>query len=211
MRVFPLPVTQPQRLPPNRQQELITQQRQREVQYNQHLQEQQNILQERSANLQQQNRTEQYRYHQQYLERLRQQQFALRQSYDYDRDPYYYTAPSYRYRRAGHYYRVNRYAAELLQDAVNYGYEQGFEVGRADRADHWRYDYAASYAYQDADYGYYGRYVDRDEYNYYFRQGFRRGYQDGYYRRYRYGVSINGGFRILGGALKVIIDLRPLR
>jgi hypothetical protein len=209
--VLPLPVTQPQRLAPQRQQVLITQQRQRTVQYGQHLQQQESILLRSSTSLQKQNRMAQYRYHQQYLEHLRQQQLAVRQSYDYNSDPYYYTAPSYRYQRAGHYYSVNRYAAELLQDAVNYGYDQGFEVGQADRADHWRYDYAASYAYQDADYGYYGRYVDRDDYNYYFRQGFRRGYQDGYYRRYRYGVRINSGFRINGSVLKVIIDLRPLR
>jgi hypothetical protein len=206
--VLPLPATQPQRLAPNRQQELITQQRQQAAQYSQHLQQQQSVLQQRAASLQQQKRTAQYRYQQQYLEHLRQQQLTLRQSYDYDRDPYYYTAPSYRYSRGGRYYDVNRYAAELLQDAVNYGYDQGFGAGQADRADHWRFDYESSYVYQDADYGYSGRYVDRDEYNYYFRQGFRRGYEDGFYSRYRYGVRVTGGFRILGDVLRVIIDLK---
>jgi hypothetical protein len=180
------------------------------VQYNQYLQQQENVLQERSRSLQQQKRTAQYRFHQQYLQHLREQQLALQQSYDYNRDPYFYTAPSYRYARAGHYYEVNQYAAQLLQDAVSYGYDQGFEAGLADRADHWRFDYASSYAYQDADYGYNGRYVDRGDYNYYFRQGFRRGYEDGYYSRYRYGVRVSGNLRILGNVLKVILDLRPL-
>jgi hypothetical protein len=161
--------------------------------------------------LQQQRRTAQYRYHQQYLERLRQQQLVLQNAYDYNRDPYFYTAPSFRYRRSGHYYEINRYAAQLLQNGVNDGYEQGFEAGRADREDHWRFDYRNSYAYQDADYGYTGLYVDRDEYAYYFREGFRRGYEDGYYRRYHYGVRVSGHLRVHGDTLKVIIDLRPLR
>ena len=208
--MLPLPATKPQRLAPNRQQELITQQRQQAAQYSQHLQQQQNVLQQRSASLQKQKRTAQYRFQLQYQQHLRQQQLALQQTYDYNQDPYYYTAPSYRYARAGHYYEVNRYAAELLQDAVNYGYDEGFDAGQADRADHWRFDYESSYVYQDADYGYNGRYVGRDDYNYYFRQGFRRGYEDGYYSRYRYGVRVTGGVRILGSILKVIIDVRPL-
>ena len=33
-----------------------------------------------------------------------------------------------------------------------------------------------------------GFYVDRDDYNYYFREGFRRGYEDGYNGRYQYGT-----------------------
>ena len=36
-------------------------------------------------------------------------------------------------------------------------------------------------------YGYDGRYVSRDEYNYYFREGFERGYEAGYYDRQKYG------------------------
>ena len=70
---------------------------------------------------------------------------------------------------------------------MNYGYEQGFRAGEADRQDRWRSDYRDSYAYQDANYGYTGYYVDQDEYNYYFRQGFSRGYEDGFNSRYQYG------------------------
>jgi hypothetical protein len=207
----PAPSFDQRRLPPQRQRDLIEQERLRRAQYDQRLQAQQGVLQQRARLLQQQQRTAQYRYQQQYLERIRQQQLALQRSYDYNRDPYFYTAPSFRYSRGGRYYQVNQYAAQLLQDSVNYGYEQGFEAGRADRADHWRFDYRNSYAYEDGDYGYTGLYVDRDEYAHYFREGFRRGYEDGYYRRYRYGVRDSGNLRVLGNILRVIIDLRPLR
>jgi hypothetical protein len=51
----------------------------------------------------------------------------------------------------------------------------------------------------------------RDQYNYYFRQGFRRGYEDGYYSRYRYGVYQTGRYAVRGPVLSVIINLQPLR
>jgi len=207
----PAPSFDQRNAPSQRQREQIEQERLRRSQYNQRLQAQQGVLQQRARLLQQQRRNAQYRYQQQYLERIRQQQLALQRAYDYNRDPYFYTAPSFRYSRGGRYYQVNQYAAQLLQDAVNFGYEQGFEAGHADRADHWRFDYRNSYAYEDADYGYTGLYIDRDEYAYYFREGFRRGYEDGYYRRSRYGVRVSGNLRILGDILRVIIDLRPLR
>jgi hypothetical protein len=31
----------------------------------------------------------------------------------------------------GRYYEMNQYGANLLREAVNYGYEQGFKAGRA--------------------------------------------------------------------------------
>ena len=67
------------------------------------------------------------------------------------------------------------------------------------------------YAYQDGNYGYGGFYVDRDDYNYYFREGFRRGYEDGYYGRNQYGVYETGRYTILGAVLSVILKLEPLR
>jgi hypothetical protein len=99
----------------------------------------------------------------------------------------------------------------LLRDALNSGYEQGCLAGRADRQDRWKFNYQNSYAYEDANYGYNGYYVSRDEYNYYFRQGFRRGYEDGYYSRYRYGRYTNGKYTILGSLLGSIIDMQTLR
>jgi hypothetical protein len=46
-------------------------------------------------------------------------------------------------------------------------------------------DYRDCYAYQDANFGYDGYYEDQGAYNHYFREGFRRGYEDGYYSRYQ--------------------------
>ena len=75
--------------------------------------------------------------------------------HDYDNDPYFYTAPVYRYNRGGAYYETNQYGADSLRQAVNLGYQEGFRAGAADREDNWRPDYRNSFAYQDATYGYY--------------------------------------------------------
>jgi hypothetical protein len=154
-----------------------------------------------------------YRFQQDYLARLRQQQASLasRRTYDYNSDPYFYTAPSYRYVRLGRSYETNRYGADLLKQSVNNGYEEGFRAGQADRQDGYRADYRNAYAYQDANYGYTGMYVDESEYNYYFRQGFQRGYEDGYNSRYQYGTNSNGTLGILGNVLSAILNLQPLR
>ena len=46
---------------------------------------------------------------------------------------------------------------------MNYGYQQGFPAGQADRQDGWRSGgYQKSYAYQDGDYGYNGYYVNHE-------------------------------------------------
>jgi len=155
----------------------------------------------------------QYRFQQQYLERMRQQQVRLQndRNHDYNGDPFFYTAPNYRYNRGGVYYETNQYGVNLLRQAVNYGYAEGFNAGQADRMDGWRSSYQDSYAYQDANYGYTGYYVDQDAYNYYFREGFRRGYEDGFYRRYQYGRYENGTYRILDGILGGILILNALR
>jgi hypothetical protein len=183
------------------------------TQYRQHVDQETRLAPQRIAPLQQQNRMAQYRFQQQYLERLRQQQIRLQndRNHDYYSDPYFYTAPNYRYNRGGIYYETNQYGANLLRQAVNYGYAEGFHAGQADRMDGWRSSYQDSFAYQDANYGYIGYYVDRDAYNYYFREGFRRGYDDGYLGRYQYGSYNNGTYRILDGILGGILILRALR
>jgi hypothetical protein len=65
-----------------------------------------------------------------------------------------------------------------------------------------------AYAYQNGSYGYSGYYMDRSQYSYYFRQGFQRGYNDGYYSRYQYGQYNNGGYSMMGSALTVILNLQ---
>ena len=94
----------------------------------------------------------------------------------------------------------------MIQDAINNGYEEGFRAGQADRYDNWNYDYDNSYGYQDASYGYDSYYVSLDEYNYYFRQGFQRGYDDGYYGRSQYGTYRNGKYEVLGAILQTIFS-----
>ncbi len=46
------------------------------------------------------------------------------------------------------------------------------------------------------------------DYQHYFREGFRRGYEDGYYGRYQYGAHSNGRYSILGDVLNLILNLR---
>ncbi len=142
------------------------------------------------------------RYQQRYFEQLRRDQLRLQQWRYNDYGP-----SNYRYRRGGTYYQVNQYGAEMLRRAVNDGYREGFEAGRADSEDGWGFNTEDGYGYQDASYGYDGYYVDISEYQYYFREGFRRGYEDGYYSRSRYGSYSNGGQSILGAILEQILEL----
>ncbi|MGH9202629.1 MAG: hypothetical protein ACRD2A_15500 [Vicinamibacterales bacterium] len=98
-----------------------------------------------------------------------------------------------------------------LRQAVRYGYEEGYRAGQADREDGWPPSYENSYAYQDANYGYDGYYVDRDDYHHYFREGFRRGYEDGYHSRSQYGEYAQGKNSILAEVLASILNLTSLR
>ncbi|HVI59951.1 MAG TPA: hypothetical protein VM619_13910 [Luteimonas sp.] len=167
---------------------------------------------QRARILRQQHRINQYRYQQAYYDRLRQQQlrFSAR-NYDWYNDPYYYTPASYRYRYDGGWYQTNRYGADLIRQAVNYGYREGLRAGRADREDGWRSDYRGSYGYLDANYGYNGYYIDQGQYNYYFRQGFRRGYDDGYRDDYRYGHrDDDGNYTLLAAVLAAVIGFQLL-
>jgi aryl-phospho-beta-D-glucosidase BglC (GH1 family) len=162
-----------------------------------------------AAAVQAQNRAQQYAYIVDYNNRLfSQQQRYANMSFDYYNDPYFYSAPSYRYLRDGAYYTVNQYGVNMLQTAINDGYGEGYRAGRADRMDGWRADYRSNWVYQNASYGYNGYYLDRGEYSYYFRQGFRRGYEDGYYSRYQYGSYQNGSYSILGAVVNTILGLQ---
>jgi hypothetical protein len=200
------------RLPRDRQDQLIREQRQRSSRYDQRLRDEVRLANQRLLDLERHHRSHQHRFHALYFERLRQQQIALinAANYDYYNDPYFYSAPIYRYLRSGRYYQINEYGADLLRQALNAGYEEGYLAGQADREDGWRYDYEGCYAYQDANYGYSGYYIDQSEYNYYFREGFRRGYEDGYYGRYRYGSKISGVLRLLDGVLLTVLRFESL-
>ena len=160
---------------------------------------------QRQRLLEQQRRRAQLRYQQRYLERLRQDQLRL-QSWSYND----YGPNNYRYYRGGSYYETNRYGAEMLRQAVNNGYEEGFRAGQADREDGWQFTSFHAIGYQDSSYGYDSYNVDLSEYQYYFREGFRRGYEDGYYSRSQYGQYSNGSANILGTILQTILSLTVL-
>ena len=166
------------RLSQEHQQRLILENQQRRKRYGQILDRRGNYIQYKSSLLQKQKRMTHYRYQQEYIRRMNAQRALQRnRRLDYANDPYFQTGWNYRYFRNGRYYQTNRYGANLLREAMHHGYEQGFLAGEADRQDRWRFDYQGSYAYQDANYGYGGYYVSQSEYNHYFREGFRRGYE----------------------------------
>jgi flagellar biosynthesis/type III secretory pathway protein FliH len=98
----------------------------------------------------------------------------------------------------------------MLQRAIRDGYQEGYNAGQADRQDGYGLNAEEAYAYQDASYGYDGYYVDLNEYQYYFREGFRRGYEDGYYSRSQYGRYSNGTASILGAILESILGLQVI-
>jgi len=192
------------------QDRLISQQKARVASYRTWTSSQKAESQRIAAAVQAQNRAAQYAYITDYNNRLYAQQARYAtQSFDYYNDPYFYSAPSYRYMRDGAYYTINQYGVNMLNTAVNDGYGEGYRAGRADRMDGWRADYRSNWVYQNATYGYNGYYLDRGEYSYYFREGFRRGYEDGYYSRYQYGSYSNGSYSIVGAVLNTILGLQP--
>jgi hypothetical protein len=189
-----------------RRQREQAQHQQRAQEYNRRWSDQQRFWAQRERQLQQQRRLARWRFEQRYWEGLRLDQQRLN-SFSYVD----YGVPNYRYYRGGNYYEVNQYGANLLRQAVNNGYQEGLLAGQADREDSWNGNYQDSDAYQDGSYGYDGYYVDLAEYQYYFRQGFERGYQDGYYGRSEYGTYSNGSASILGDVLNLILDIRDNR
>ena len=195
-----------------RQQALINQQQQRLTQYRDHLNQQQRAARPQSAQLQQQNRREQYAVQQQYVAHLHEQQVTVQRQRPatYSRDPYFSAPPAYRYSRGGRSYEVNEGGVNLLKQAVNYGYDQGYRFGQADRQDRSPFNCENSFAYQDANYGYNGFYVDRDDYNFYFREGFRRGYEDGYRRQTQFGMYVNGRATILDAVLGSVFNFQVI-
>jgi len=194
-----------------RQRQLVTQHQQRLERQRQIAARQQRAWQQQTTQLQRQRRTAQVRLREQYLRRRVQVVISIGRRPAFDRDPYFSTPPAFRYLRGGRYYEINQYGAEVLRQAVQLGYEEGYQAGAADREDGWRASYREHYAYQDGDFGYDGYYVDRDDYVYYFREGFRRGYDDGYGDRYVYGRYDNGAYRMQDSVMLQVLILLPLR
>lgn len=190
------------------QQQRVEQQRQQQAMQQQRLilqrqQEQQQLaLQRQRQQLALQRQQEQLR-----LERLRQEQIRLQNERNRNRSVY--TTPNnrgYRVYRNGGYYQTDQNGVNVLQQAVNYGYQQGVRAGQSDRASGRSFNYQNPAAYRSANYGY--SYVDSNEYRYYFREGFRRGYEDGYNSRSQYGNNSNGKLNILAAILQQVLNFQ---
>lgn len=111
----------------------------------------------------------------------------------------------YRVYRNGSYYQTDSRGVELLRQAVNSGYQEGYREGQINRQNRRYNDYNDSNMYQRGNYGY-QTHVDSSQYQYYFQQGFQRGYQDGYNRQTQYGYRSNNSVNILGTILSSILN-----
>jgi hypothetical protein len=111
---------------------------------------------------------------------------------------------SYQYRIGRSGRLTDRNGAVLLQRALDEGYRQGFDSGATDRAQNHNYDFGRDRTYQDATSGY-TNYVDVGDYQFYFRQGYQLGYDDGYSRRLRYGSMVNGRATILDAVVGSVL------
>lgn len=114
----------------------------------------------------------------------------------------------YRVYRNGSYYQTDNRGAELLRQAVNRGYQQGYQAGQNDRSYRRGSNYGNSSIYRNGNYGY-QNYVDASQYRYYFQQGFERGYQDGFNSRNQFGTNSSGNLNILGSILQGILNIQP--
>ena len=196
-------------IPPQEQQQRVDEQRQRDTAYKTALANQVRQTQEAAAALQQQKRNAQVTVNRQYVANLQQQQRRLNTHRDV-RDPYFSAPMTFRYRVGSTDRETNQYGAAVMRQAVNNGYAQGWKAGRADRTDHWASNYQQSYGYQDANFGYSGNYLPQSDYNYYFREGFQRGYEDGFARHAQYGTVVNGSPSILDAILSSILGLHTI-
>ena len=112
-----------------------------------------------------------------------------------------YRSGMIRLNMGGRYYNVDNRGYSILRDAVNRGYQQGYNAGLRDRR-YGRYNYYNNSLYMSGTYGY-NSYVARNQYQYYFQQGFQKGYEDGFYSRRQYGT----GTSILGSVLNTIFNI----
>ena len=201
---------QPQQVSPQEQQRRIAEEKSRQDDYRNKLDAQIRAAQAQQTQLQAQHHAAAVAQQQRYLETLQRQRQQVATDRDYAHDPYVTTAPQFRYRFNGTVRETNQYGADLLRQAVNNGYQEGYNQGRADRSDRLGSNYKRAFAYQDANYGYTGAYIPQGDYNYYFREGFRRGYTDGYNSGHRYGSFSNGNASILGSVLSGILGLAAI-
>lgn len=113
----------------------------------------------------------------------------------------------YRLYRGNQYYETDQRGVDLIRRAVDFGYQQGYKAGANDRRYSRQDNYRDEPFYRSGNYGY-QNYVDLDQYQYYFREGFQRGYSDGYDSQSRYGTSTGGKWSIIGNIADRILNAR---
>ena len=111
----------------------------------------------------------------------------------------------YRINMGGRYYNVDNRGYSILREAVNRGYQQGYQAGLRDRR-YSRYNVYNNNVYMSGTFGYNSA-VARNQYQYYFQQGFQKGYEDGYYARTQYGYRSGTTTNILGSVLNTILNI----
>ena len=117
------------------------------------------------------------------------------------------TREMFRVYRSGHFYVTDYKGADLLRNGINEGYRQGFLEGEKDFKSQSYVGYRASATFKDATIGY-KKFIDLDEYQYYFRRGFELGYYDGFDGMEQYG-KITDGLRSVSETVTAgIIDIR---
>jgi hypothetical protein len=133
----------------------------------------------------------------------------MNRAYDRDRDDR--SVYRYRYNLGGIYRETNGYGADVLRQAVDRGYDEGYRAGLNDRREGERADFRRALDFESGGFGYTGAYVPQSDYSYYFREGFQRGYDDGYWNRSQYGTFSNGKAAILGAIALGILGLTMIR
>jgi hypothetical protein len=171
--------------------------------------EQQREFQGRQAQQQQLERAQRAEQEAQLAQRERQRQasgaFDRDRGDHFDRDdrPVY----QYRYNVRGVFRETNQFGVDVLRQAVNQGYQEGYRAGLVDRRDGVPSDFQRAFDFESGSFGYAGDYVPQSDYSYYLREGFQRGYDDAYWNRARYGTFLNGNASILSDIVTGILGL----
>ena len=159
---------------------------------------------ERGSYLREQNRLTLFEYQKEYLARLEGDNLLSKQWKSSAKNQ----GKDYRYVSRGTVRRTSQAGTEMIYRAINNGYERGIFIGHTDRKDNWKHDPENSYVYQDAIYGYDGYEIDLAEYRFYFQQGFWRGYEDGFYKRFVYGKEEKDKLTVLETVILKIVEFK---
>jgi hypothetical protein len=159
---------------------------------------------ERGSYLREQNRLMLFEYQKEYSARLESDNLLLKQWRSSAKNQ----GKNYRYVSRGTVRHTSQAGVEMIYRAINHGYERGVSIGRADLKDNWEHDPENSYIYQDAIYGYDGYDIDLAEYRFYFQQGFWRGYEDGFYKRFVYGKEENDKLVVMETTMLKIVEFK---